>query len=140
MSSPGKATVSRAGYRAYIQSKEWRAVRERYWASKMPKECYCCGRPRHSGMHLHHRTYKNLGNERLMDLVPVCKGCHADIHYLYDSDEKWKKRGLWYAAKAVRNRNMKATKHITQKNSPKPMTLEMIFGDDETKTRTHKKG
>lgn len=72
MGVPGKATVTRAGYRAYINSPAWRAVRERYWASKMPKVCYVCGCPRRPGMHLHHRTYKNLGNERLMDLVPVC--------------------------------------------------------------------
>lgn len=115
MSAPGKATVTKAGYREYIQSKEWQAVRKRYWASKMPKECYGCGKPKHPGMHLHHRTYKNLGNERLMDLVPVCQPCHRDIHYLYDSDPKWKQRGLWYATKAIRNMNLKAQNPKTGK-------------------------
>ena len=119
MGVPGKATVTPQGYRAYIQSNAWRAVRERYWDSKMPKNCFGCNKPRHKGMHLHHRTYKNLGNERLMDLVPVCKECHEDIHYLYESDPKWKQRGLWYATRAVRNRNIKEAKRLAKKNFPK---------------------
>jgi hypothetical protein len=77
-----KRTVEPAGYQEYINSDEWRAVRRRYWASKMPKDCYVCGASRHPGMHLHHRTYKNLGNEQLVDLVPVCEGCHEEIHML----------------------------------------------------------
>jgi 5-methylcytosine-specific restriction endonuclease McrA len=67
-------------YADHLRSPEWRATRERYWRSKLPKACYVCGRPKHRGMHLHHRTYKNLGAERLMDLVPVCFGCHEEIH------------------------------------------------------------
>lgn len=46
-------------------------------------------------MHLHHRTYKNLGNERLMDLVPMCQECHDIIHRLYRTDHRWKRKGLW---------------------------------------------
>lgn len=106
MGVPGKATVTKAGYSEYIQSPAWRKVRDRYWASKLPKECFGCGIERHKGMHLHHRTYKNLGNERLMDLVPMCQQCHQDVHDLYESDPKWKRYGLWSATKAVRNRNM----------------------------------
>jgi len=70
MAAPGRGTVTRAGYRAYIQSPGWRAVRQRYFDSKMPQDCFVCATPRKPGMHLHHRTYENLGAERLMDLVP----------------------------------------------------------------------
>jgi 5-methylcytosine-specific restriction endonuclease McrA len=101
MGAPGKRTVSRWGYRSYIQSPEWRAVRERYWASKLPKNCYCCGAERKPGMHLHHRTYKNLGNERLLDLVPVCPRCHAEVHELHRSDDRWRRKGLWAATNFV---------------------------------------
>jgi len=52
-------------------------------------------------MHLHHRTYKNLGAERLMDLVPLCAGCHAEVHRLH-ADLVWRRRGLWAATKRVR--------------------------------------
>lgn len=50
---------------------------------------------------MHHRTYKNLGAERLMDLVPLCQRCHVKVHQLYDNDLRWRRRGLWYATKAA---------------------------------------
>lgn len=111
MVTPGKAVVSRAGYASYIQSPEWRRVRQRYWDSNLPDECYCCGIPRHPGMHLHHRTYKNLGAERLMDLVPVCQPCHEEIHRLYRSDAKWRRKGLWFVTKHVRRLKTRREKY-----------------------------
>lgn len=104
MSVSGRRTVGRAEYRSYIQSAAWRRTRDRYWASKLPTDCYCCGTQRRPGFHLHHRTYKNLGDERLMDLVPVCPSCHDEIHALYDSGPEWKRKGLWYATQRVRKR------------------------------------
>lgn len=104
MSSPGRAKYGPHQYRDYIQSAEWRAVRERYWASKLPKNCFVCDGTRVPGMHLHHRTYKNLGAERLMDLVPVCPRCHAFIHEL-SRDPFWKTHGgLWAATKEAQRR------------------------------------
>jgi hypothetical protein len=67
-------------YDEYIVSAAWRATRARYWASRMPTDCGVCGIGRQPGMHLHHRTYKNLGCERLMDLVPLCPRCHELTH------------------------------------------------------------
>lgn len=96
-------------YQDYITSAAWRRVRERYWVSKLPQECYCCGCPRHPGMHLHHRTYKNFGHERLMDLVPVCSDCHAEIHRLARLP-LWRRRGLWFATKHVRKMRQRAVR------------------------------
>lgn len=76
-----RRTVAPAGYAAYIRSEEWQAVRHRFWASRLPKECYCCGR-KDGPKDLHHRTYKNLGAENLRDLVPLCRQCHDDVHDL----------------------------------------------------------
>jgi 5-methylcytosine-specific restriction endonuclease McrA len=105
MTTPGRGKVSRLRYREYIQSPEWRAVRDRYWASKLPKRCYVCDKPRHPGMHLHHRTYKNLGHERLMDLVPVCKKCHDLIHTTHRRMvAKNPKVSLWEATKMTRKK------------------------------------
>ena len=36
--------------------------------------------PNDSVMHIHHITYKNVGNEPLTDLVAVCGECHAKLH------------------------------------------------------------
>lgn len=105
MVSAGRATVTKLGYREYIQSEEWRKVRARYWASKLPKDCYCCGKRRQPGFHLHHRTYKNLGHEMLRDLVSVCPPCHEEIHALHRSDPRWRRKGLWFVTKEIKRRH-----------------------------------
>lgn len=104
MGVPGQATVTAAQYQDYIASRAWRATRERYWSSKLPQTCYVCGASRSPGMHLHHRTYKNLGNERLMDLVPVCPTCHELIHLIHRTESKYARGGLWAATKEARRR------------------------------------
>ena len=104
MSAPGKRTVERYDYNAYIASPQWRATRERYWASKLPKECWVCDAPRKPGMHLHHRTYKNLGNEHLRDLVPVCGPCHEYIHALAEEMYGGRTKNLWKATTSARRR------------------------------------
>lgn len=82
MSQPGNRTVNKEDYQKYIKSSAWRAKRKRFFDSKLDKSCYICG-DKNSPKDLHHRTYKNLGNERLMDLVPTCSGsCHQAIHDL----------------------------------------------------------
>jgi len=101
MSEPRRKTTTGISYTDYIRSPAWRATRERYWQSKLPHECYCCGAARRPGMHLHHRTYKRLGAERLTDLVPVCPDCHDAVHRLH-RDPIWRRRGLWATTNAVR--------------------------------------
>lgn len=101
MSSQGHR-VPGLGYDEYIKSNAWKQKRAKYWLSKLPKTCFVCGAARHPGMHLHHRTYKNFGNERLMDLVPICQQCHNLVHEVYESDPKWKVRGLWAATNEAR--------------------------------------
>lgn len=74
-----RRAVDGSGYADYIRSKAWQQVRRRFWASRLPKECYCYGwldGPKD----LHHRTYKNLGRENLRDLVPLCRDCHDRVH------------------------------------------------------------
>lgn len=122
MGTPGNRTVSRAEYRDYIQSPAWRATRQRYFTSRMPQACYVCGTPRKPGMHLHHRTYKNLGAERLMDLVPVCPGCHELIHAIFDADRpRWEREGLWYATKKARTIVHKVSSRITEYGNLVPL-------------------
>ena len=108
MSSKGTRTVSRSEYYAYINSEAWKNTRRRYWASKMPKKCYVCGK-KSGSLELHHRTYKNLGNERLMDLVPVHRECHELIHKLY-RERADKRDGLWQMTKKARAMTAKARK------------------------------
>ena len=69
--------MTRNGYATYLRSDHWRAVKQRYRDSKMPKRCSICKNAKYE---LHHRSYRRLGNERLHDLVPLCRACHQGTH------------------------------------------------------------
>lgn len=82
----------------YLNSKEWKATRQRYFDSKLPQCCYVCLGKR-GPFHLHHRTYERWGREHLRDLVPVHKTCHRKIHRFHNKNRKMT---LWEATAAVR--------------------------------------
>lgn len=124
MGTTGRRTVDRTDYQRYINSPEWAAVRIRYWASKLPKSCYACRRPRHPGMHLHHRTYKNLGAERLRDIVPMCQECHELVHLV----QRGSGMHLWGATQAVartvqgrRGRGDATRRFIVRRHAPQEL-------------------
>ena len=83
-------------YESYIQSKDWRKVRERYFESNMPQVCFACSLKKQSGFHLHHKTYKRLGKERLTDLMLLCPDCHTKIHKAHKRKES--RIALWYVS------------------------------------------
>lgn len=84
--SIGKTTFSpnanpETQYQEYLQSDVWKekAKNER---QKNPN-CSLCNR---KGMlHVHHRTYVRLGNEKEGDLIVLCDECHSLFHenYIY---------------------------------------------------------
>jgi cytochrome c553 len=97
------ATPSRkSAYLAYLASPAWRAKKAEWWAAYPDATCYVCGRERHAGIEMHHRTYTRLGAEALDDLVPVCRGCHQKITTFYKTQRK-PKLSLWAATDHVRN-------------------------------------
>lgn len=72
-----KKTSSYGGYSQYINSAEWSARREAYFA-KHKKQCTTCGAV--GSINLHHRTYASLFNEEDEHLVPLCGACHTALH------------------------------------------------------------
>ncbi len=87
-------------YSDYLKSDHWKDVRRRYWKSRMPKVCLGCEAI--DNLELHHRTYRRIGREKLMDLVPVCRTCHQLIH---DKFERNGRKNLWRTTKkALRGR------------------------------------
>lgn len=94
-------------YRSYIRSDAWREKREEMKRrSKRGYKCWCCSSTER--LDLHHRTYKRLGNERLSDLMWLCRSCHEELHGIA---REWKrtganpsKRNLWTAAKELKRR------------------------------------
>jgi hypothetical protein len=101
-------------YYEYIRSEAWQRKRRQFYSSNMFKcfkgegkwNCYCCGIS-NVPLDLHHRTYKRLGKEKInIDLVPVCRTCHDEIHLLIET----RNFHVWGATKSVRKRKVKAKK------------------------------
>ncbi len=80
-SAASDSPLQKWDYAAYIKSPEWRLVRKAYFASRLRQRCVVCDATKN--IHLHHRTYKRLGQERLHDLEPLCAPCHAATHDLH---------------------------------------------------------
>ena len=66
------------GYDNYLLTKHWQLKKAAYRNSKLIQKCYVCGNA--SNIHIHHKTYKHVGNERLCDLIPLCANCHFPVH------------------------------------------------------------
>lgn len=73
------AKKRRSDYNAYLNSPEWKALRELVLIRSGYK-CCDCGVVKMKGMHIHHKTYENFGNEKLEDVEPLCKPCHELRH------------------------------------------------------------
>lgn len=66
-------------YQKYMQSSAWRKKREKV-LKRDGHVCQVRGCKVNSGLHVHHLTYKRLGNERLSDLITLCSKHHKQLH------------------------------------------------------------
>ena len=64
-------------YHQYLKSEKWKNKREKK-LKQAEYHCQICYSPRM--LQVHHRTYARIGNEKLSDLVVLCKGCHNLFH------------------------------------------------------------
>jgi 5-methylcytosine-specific restriction endonuclease McrA len=64
-------------YREYLKTEEW-AARRRIVLKRGEWRCQLCNSSRE--LHIHHRTYERRGNERLADLIVLCRVCHTLFH------------------------------------------------------------
>lgn len=62
------------------QTKEW-AILKRQVHRRDGYRCRLCGRDGVQ-LHVHHRTYKTYAEERLEDLITLCRTCHEHFHFL----------------------------------------------------------
>jgi len=64
-------------YLNYLHSAEWKAKRK----LALVRDNYKCQKCKENpAEQVHHLTYKNLENEKLEDLISVCRKCHEEIH------------------------------------------------------------
>jgi len=66
-------------YYHYIKSKDWWFKKQEFRAGCSDPKCFICW-DRKSSLDVHHKSYKNLGNERMEDLIFLCEKCHGDLH------------------------------------------------------------
>lgn len=66
-------------YRQYLNSPEWKKLRESFISHKGSK-CEKCGSE--SNLQVHHLHYKNIFKEKFEDLMVLCKSCHRKEHKL----------------------------------------------------------
>jgi hypothetical protein len=69
-------------YNSYLRSLDWKRKKVEWINSGRPSMCWACEKPMpsdRSGFNFHHRTYVNLGNENLNDLVLLCSDDHREL-------------------------------------------------------------
>ena len=74
-------------YKQYIKSNERKQKRQKYIIEKWNKCEICFKKSKH--LHLHHRNYDNVWNEKEWDLILLCWICHKKIHFIENKD-LWK--------------------------------------------------
>ena len=80
-------------YRNYLKSPEWQVKREQFFdyiIFTLHQKIECSSCHTNSILHVHHKTYDHLYNEKLTDLQLLCEDCHAKVH------RERKERGVWY--------------------------------------------
>lgn len=77
-------------YSEYLQSETWSRRRKEVF-ELYGHLCLKCGSSKN--LHVHHKTYKRLGVERIdLDLIPLCETCHDKLHAFC----KEKHLNLWH--------------------------------------------
>jgi hypothetical protein len=73
--------VTKEEYQQYLSGPEWLARRKQFL--RIWNTCNRCDLPRwlaiiayDQDLHVHHRHYRNLGNEKPEDLEALCRRCH----------------------------------------------------------------
>lgn len=69
--------MKKEDYQAYLQSEAWR-IRRKWKLERAGFRCQVCNSD--GELHVHHRTYERIGDEREDDLTVLCADCHAIFH------------------------------------------------------------
>lgn len=64
-------------YSEYLKTNHWKKTRERQLRFA-ERRCQLCNS--NFKLHVHHRSYENLGHEKRSDLVVLCESCHTRFH------------------------------------------------------------
>ena len=70
-------------YNEYMASEQWAEKRKEAFKHH-GSFCHLCKTRKR--LQIHHLSYKNLGDEPMKDLVPLCKTCHSAVHGIHGPD------------------------------------------------------
>ena len=104
-------------YSDYLETKHWKRFRSKFLREKKNRICFICGDTPKS-IHLHHKTYKRLGNEKISDIVSLCQSCHQEIHFFLLKTTS-KKVDLWNAVEVYKKRYWKRDKDLQKRRGTK---------------------
>lgn len=118
------------GYKNYLQTEHWKNKRIKI-AKQRGMKCEKCGKKiyEHEIYHIHHKTYKRIGNELDDDLMLLCPECHSDIHKKLKEEKERKK-----AEKLDKKRVEKAERNRpkTTKSKLNYIKNRLRFASDES--------
>lgn len=114
-------------YENYIKSEEWKTRRNTFMSSLMHRStCNVCGATKN--LHVHHRTYKNLGNEADNHLVTLCKKHHKECHdYIKANNYDLYNGTSWYIGEKTNCRRGVVKKK--KKNKVKKDGLQKLYNE-----------
>lgn len=101
-------TPEQIAHREYLKSATWKDIRQQI----LNRDKNICKHCRNIGHDVHHKTYKNWGNEKLEDLITLCRACHEQLHRIDKGIRKSKSIGT----KAIWNYLNKSQKETLCKN------------------------
>lgn len=117
-------------YEEYLMTEHWR---KKKWAFSLQtkKECLLCGSK--DNIHVHHMTYKHIGNERMSELCFLCKSCHFKAHEI--GQERLQE--IYLTRKQQRKKDIKRLKKKSKEGQNKPRLVNGIIhiGQIECKKR-----
>lgn len=81
-------------YKKYLRSDYWDEIKNQV-LERDDNRCRLCNSK--ENLQVHHRTYKHLENEKLEELITLCKKCHYITHkrnphlsyQVYCDNKKW---------------------------------------------------
>lgn len=84
-------------YKGYAQTVHWKTKRKEYMGFRFgtdEPECEIC-KKRDVWLLIHHKTYQNITNEKMEDLICLCSECHFKQHFGRESDPNLNTKGLF---------------------------------------------
>lgn len=65
-------------YKTYLLTPHWNRVKCAAYG-RFGRVCFACSKVRKE-IHVHHLSYENRGQEKMEDLMILCKDCHDMVH------------------------------------------------------------